>query len=83
MKPSFEFDTVFPSAGGHARLTEVRKELRIPRTGTAEGTAFTQLEIDHLRTMFDSLSGDEEARSTLMGLICYCDERSKYASQQF
>lgn len=83
MKASFDFDTVFPSAGGYERLNEVRRNLRAQDTNSVEGTVFTQREIDHLRIMFARLSDDEEARSTLMGIICYCDERSKHASRQF
>lgn len=72
MQISFDFDKVFPNAGGKKRLQDTAmRYLRAPRE--VEGTTFTQSQLDHLRSIFDLLIDDEPARSTLATLICVTD----------
>lgn len=83
MKCAFDFDKVFPNAGGIEFLNTVRHGLSRNRSRDAEGTVFTQEQIEHIRKMFDACGEDEESRSTLMMLVCYVDNQSRLARSQF
>ena len=83
MKCAFDFDKVFPNAGGIKSLNAVRHSLSRNRPRDAEGTVFTEAEIENIRKMFDACGRDPESRSTLMMLVCYVDNQSRLARSQF
>lgn len=80
-------DPVFPEAGGLVHLQEVRRaffeKVPIPEQIERAGETFLNtIEADHVRKMLVLLDEDEEAKSTLMGMVAYIQNKKDMAGNR-
>lgn len=76
----FDFDRVFPNAGGLANLRQVLnrdRQAHIGRSPRVEGTRYSKRDIERFRKIFDLLGDDDEAKATFADVVCFTDLKAR------